>query len=251
MAKTSSKRRKRGASRKGNRGGMAPWYIAAVLMIGGIAAYDHRAKLPDLPGASEVVAMLSPKETKTKPVSAQARPKEHTGSIGRNPAVARSAPTARKQELVPPVPVGRTPALAPPAPIGRPMEQPTPRFADSNTFYFCGIRNDNCVVDGDTFLFKGEKIVIADIDAPETKGAKCEAERARGFYAKLRLRELLNAGKFTLVASKGGGSEGGSPHLVMRNGTSLGDVLVSEGLVRKRAGQASSWCGRSVARVSG
>ncbi|WEX86360.1 thermonuclease family protein [Sinorhizobium garamanticum] len=243
MAKASSKRRKRSASRKGNSGGMAPWYIAAVLVIGGIAAYDHRAKLPDLPGASKVVAMLSPKETKTRPVAAAratAKPKEHTGSI------------VRKSTPVPPALVAGKSALAPPAPVGRPMEQPTPRFADSNTFYFCGIRNDNCVVDGDTFLFKGEKILIADIDAPETKEAKCEAERARGFYAKQRLRELLNAGKFTVVASRGGGGkEGGTPHLVMRNGRSLGDVLVSEGLVRKRAGEPSSWCGRSVARVSG
>ncbi|THK34959.1 thermonuclease family protein [Ensifer sp. MPMI2T] len=243
MAKASSKRRKRSASRKSNSGGMAPWYVAAVLMIGGIAAYDHRAKLPDLPGATEVVAMLFPKETKTRPVAvdrATPKPKEHTGSIARKPTV------------VPPAPITGKPALAPPAPVGRPMEQPTLRFADSNTFYFCGIRNDNCVLDGDTFLFKGEKILIADIDAPETKEAKCEAERARGFYAKQRLRELLNAGEFTLVASRGGdGKEGGSPRVVMRDGRSLGDVLVSEGLVRKRAGEPSSWCGRSVARVSG
>ncbi|WP_331371524.1 thermonuclease family protein [Sinorhizobium chiapasense] len=242
MAKASSKRRKRGTSRKGHGGGMAPWYVAAVLIIGGIAAYDHRAKLPDLPGASEMVAMLSPSETKTRPVATQTRPKpkEHTGSIDRKPALAAPSPIVGK------------PALVPPAPVGRPMEQPTPRFGDANTFYFCGIRNDNCVVDGDTFLFKGEKILIADIDAPETKEAKCEAERARGFYAKQRLRELLNAGKFTLVASRGGGGkEGGTPNLVMRNGRSLGDVLVAEGLVRKRTGEPSSWCGRSAARVSG
>lgn len=243
MAKATSKRRKRSASRKSNSSGMAPWYVAAVLVIGGIAAYDHRAKLSELPGASEVVAMLSPKETKTKPLAAARvtpKPKEHTGSI------------ARKSTPVPPAPVAEKLALAPPAPVGRPMDQPTPRFADPSTFYFCGIRNDNCVIDGDTFLFKGEKILIADIDAPETKDAKCEAERARGFYAKQRLRELLNAGKFTLVASRvGGAREGGAPHLVMRNGRSLGDVLVSEGLVRKRAGEQSSWCGRSVARVSG
>ncbi|WEX76237.1 thermonuclease family protein [Sinorhizobium numidicum] len=229
MAKGSTKRRKRSTSRKASRGGMAPWYLAAAVIVGGIVAYDHRGQIHHLPGAPEVMALLSPaeKEKKVRAVSVPVRPREHTGSIARKPA------------------------LAPPAPIERPMdqpaEQPAARLADSSTFYFCGIRHDNCVIDGDTFLFNGERILIADIDAPETKRAKCDEERSRGSYAKTRLRELLNAGKFTLVASKdrAGDDEAGKPRLVVRDGRSLGDVLVAEGLVRKRIGRPFSWCGRS------
>ncbi len=31
----------------------------------------------------------------------------------------------------------------------------------------------NCVVDGDTFWFRGDKIRIADIDAPEIVSPRC------------------------------------------------------------------------------
>ncbi|OAP38577.1 hypothetical protein AU381_23810 [Sinorhizobium glycinis] len=232
MAKGNSTRRKRGARRKGSQGGMGLWYLAAVILIGGVVAYDHREQLGDLPGDRELTALLSPPEKKPKTAAVETRPKEHTGAIARKPA------------------------LTPPAPIGRPVEQPQAQAAsfrsENGTFYFCGIRHDNCVIDGDTFLFNGERILIADIDAPETKLAKCDAERSRGSYAKARLRELLNAGKFTLVDSAGGfaDEEAGKLRVVMRGGKSLGDLLVSEGLVRKRTSRPVSWCGQS-ARASG
>nr|WP_223843357.1 MULTISPECIES: thermonuclease family protein [Sinorhizobium] len=136
------------------------------------------------------------------------------------------------------------------------MQQPPVRLASiptgDNIFFFCGIRHDNCVIDGDTFLFNGERILIADIDAPETKLAKCDAERSRGSYAKARLRELLNAGEFRLTASEAGfaDEEAGKPRVVLRGGKSLGDILVSEGLVRKRASRPANWCGQT-ARASG
>lgn len=58
---------------------------------------------------------------------------------------------------------------------------------------------NTCVVDGDTFWLAGEKIRIADINAPETQGAACPAERAQGEAAKRRLLILLNAGPFDLL----------------------------------------------------
>ncbi len=45
---------------------------------------------------------------------------------------------------------------------------------------FCGDSTQmNCVVDGDMFWFKGEKIRIADIDTPELSPPRCEAERIK------------------------------------------------------------------------
>jgi hypothetical protein len=38
----------------------------------------------------------------------------------------------------------------------------------------------NCVVDGDTFWVNGEKVRLADINAPETHQADCPAEQALG-----------------------------------------------------------------------
>lgn len=242
MAKTSSRRRKRSSSRKGSRGGMAPWYLAAIVLVGGIVAYDHREKLRDLPAGGDVMALFTQSERKAKPPVAT-RPKE-AGLRAR----AKEEQTGS---------IARKPALAAPSPPERPVEQlpasPVTRLADSNTFYFCGIRHDNCVIDGDTFLFNGERILLADIDAPETKLAKCDEERSRGSYAKARLRELLNAGKFTLVASRQGtgADEAGKPRVVIRDGRSLGDTLISEGLAKRRVGRPLSWCSPSGRRVSG
>ena len=38
----------------------------------------------------------------------------------------------------------------------------------------------NCVVDGDTIWLHGEKIRIADIDAPETHDPRCSSEKELG-----------------------------------------------------------------------
>src|SRR5687768_10535278 len=38
----------------------------------------------------------------------------------------------------------------------------------------------NCVVDGDTLWLGGEKIRVADIDAPETHEPRCAAEQKLG-----------------------------------------------------------------------
>ncbi|NJS14496.1 MAG: thermonuclease family protein, partial [Sphingopyxis sp.] len=56
----------------------------------------------------------------------------------------------------------------------------------------------NCVVDGDTFWFRGEKIRIADIDTPETHPPRCAEEGRLGAAATRRLHGLLNAGPFSL-----------------------------------------------------
>jgi micrococcal nuclease len=69
----------------------------------------------------------------------------------------------------------------------------------SAAFSLCGAdRNVDCVVDGDTFWFQGEKIRIADIDTPELSLPRGEAERIKGDAAKVRLLALLNAGNFSL-----------------------------------------------------
>lgn len=94
----------------------------------------------------------------------------------------------------------------------------------------------NCIVDGDTFWFDGEKIRIADIDTPELSPPRCEAERVKGEDAKARLLALLNAGKFSLSAGlRDEDKYGRKLRTVTRAGRSLGDTLVNEGLARRPA----------------
>ena len=100
-----------------------------------------------------------------------------------------------------------------------------------------------CVVDGDTFWLDGRKIRIADINAPETHGARCGAEQARGKAASLRLVALLNAGPFEMHAgARESDRYGRALRTVTRSGRSIGARLVSEGLAEPWRGRRSDWC---------
>lgn len=100
-----------------------------------------------------------------------------------------------------------------------------------------------CVVDGDTFWLQGEKIRIADINAPETHSAGCPAEQALGEKATRRLIQLLNAGPITLeVQERETDRYGRALRIVTRKGRSLGAQLVREGLAEPWRGRRSDWC---------
>lgn len=101
----------------------------------------------------------------------------------------------------------------------------------------------NCVVDGDTFWIGGKKVRIADIDAPETHPPRCAEEADLGERATLRLQALLNAGPVTLAAAdRDTDRYGRLLRIVERDGRSLGDQLVSEGLARRWTGRRRPWC---------
>ena len=101
----------------------------------------------------------------------------------------------------------------------------------------------NCVVDGDTFWFAGEKYRIADIDTPETHPARCAEEGALGEAAAGRLRAWLNDGAFSLESTgRDADRYGRKLRIVTRGGTSVGSVLVAEGLARQWDGARQPWC---------
>ena len=105
-------------------------------------------------------------------------------------------------------------------------------------------RAPNCVIDGDTIRYGGIKIRLADIDAPEVFSPRCPSEATRGERATRRLLELMNAGPFRVVT--GGRDEdryGRKLRVIERDGRSLGEVLVAEGLARRWDGARRSWCG--------
>lgn len=100
-----------------------------------------------------------------------------------------------------------------------------------------------CVVDGDTFWFKGDKIRIADIDAPEISAPRCEDERIAGVIARDRLLELLNAGGFSLESGwRDTDRYGRKLRTVTRASRSLGEILVEEGLARRWGEPRRNWC---------
>lgn len=98
------------------------------------------------------------------------------------------------------------------------------------------------VIDGDTFDYGGERIRIADIDTPEVRG-RCPEERAQAALATQRLRALLASGPFELVRSgRDQDRYGRKLRVVVRDGRSIGDMLVAEGLARTWSGRREPWC---------
>jgi endonuclease YncB( thermonuclease family) len=105
--------------------------------------------------------------------------------------------------------------------------------------------DDFRVIDGDTFVYAGTRIRIADIDTPEVRG-RCPYETALAARATARTRQLLAAGTFELHSLPSGRDEdryGRKLRIVTRGGRSVGHMLVVEGLARTWTGRREPWCG--------
>ncbi len=121
------------------------------------------------------------------------------------------------------------------------------REEHSASFPVCsGPTRVTCVVDGDTLWYRGTKIRVADIDTPEVSRPSCPREAALGRQATERLRQLLNAGRFSLEVPPGGRSRdryGRELRIITRGGQSIGATLVREGLAARWGGPRRAWCG--------
>jgi endonuclease YncB( thermonuclease family) len=208
---------------------MWPWYLSGLLIVAGISAYDNLSTVRGWFRAQ------SPHAVSNQIASRDLKKREgvsHTAAIpapGPRP-VEEEALASRK-----PSPAG----LMPPQDI--PAIQPVALQAGAKgPFYFCTDQKTNCVVDGGHFWLKGQKIALADVSLPQMKKAKCDAERERGSQAKRRLREILNAGEFKLLAANG--TSGGQMHVVLSDGSLASDRLIAEGLAHAPKDAAKPWC---------
>jgi endonuclease YncB( thermonuclease family) len=101
----------------------------------------------------------------------------------------------------------------------------------------------NCVVDGDTFWIGGEKVRIADIDAPETHPPRCAYEARLGNEATEKLHQLLNSGAVTMTSiDRDRDRYGRLLRNVQVNGRDVGEALVRAGLARPWEGRRRPWC---------
>ncbi|MFD1744133.1 thermonuclease family protein [Rhizobium helianthi] len=205
------KRRRKSGSRSSSGGGMLPWLLALAGVAGVIAFADNARHLkPYLP--SSLASLQLP----------------HFGGSEAKPPASVPAPVRK--------PEAEAARVVPADLVGK-------RF--TGTFYFCGTSGlDNCVVDGATFWFKKQQISLADISAPRTEDARCPQERSKGFAAKVRLRDILNAGAFELTdwPNRNEDNAGRQLRVVLRNGASIGRQMVHEGLVHGVADANKPWC---------
>ena len=123
---------------------------------------------------------------------------------------------------------------------------PWPRSAAAGSpFVLChGSSANDCVIDGDTIEFDGQRIRMVDYDAPEISEPKCASEAALGERAKMRLLDLLNSGSVEArpLGRRDVDRYGRKLRLVLVNGRSVGDVLIAEGLAWPWQGHRHAWC---------
>lgn len=98
------------------------------------------------------------------------------------------------------------------------------------------------IVDGDTVVIAGERVRLMDYDAPELRGAKCEAERKLAQQATERLWRLLGAPD-VLACFYGRGKYGRPLARLWSGGYEVAEVMVTSGLGRPyQGGKRESWC---------
>ncbi|MEM5516613.1 thermonuclease family protein [Henriciella sp. AS95] len=102
----------------------------------------------------------------------------------------------------------------------------------------------NCVVDGDTIWAHGDKIRLADIDAPEVFSPDCPSEKELGQKATIRLAALLNQGQVELrtSGSRDRDKYGRLLRVATVDGRSVGQILISEGLAYRWGNHQQGWC---------
>ncbi|MFQ6552478.1 thermonuclease family protein [Aestuariibius insulae] len=110
---------------------------------------------------------------------------------------------------------------------------------------FCALPLVLGTVDGDTVecLPTGANLRLEAIDAPERgHRADCRSERDLAESATRRMEELLR----DVVAVEDSGRTGGYGRplvrLRLRNGQTVAEVLISEGLAVQWAGRRHEWC---------
>lgn len=207
-------------------GTMWPWYLAAIAVIGGVVAYDNSSALEKYASVPQLAAV-------TRHIaSAQQLQREEA----RRDVSTSTQPLPRPQER----PL-RQAALAQPTPVafvGSVAPVPSVPSGGSARFFYCTDQKNDCVVDGRTFWYGGQQVRLADIDVPRIRQARCDAERERGSQAKGRLRDLLNAGAFTLADAPGAAPA----KIVLRDGQSIGVEMIRAGLARRATTQKADWC---------
>jgi len=243
--KSGSKRRssKRSASAGGS---LWPWVAALVVIGGGVALYENSAAtrrfIADLRSDKPMQVAAKPTSNADKPVP----PKPvAAGPLRQVPPRPNTPPDN-----------SHTAGIIPPAPIGKPILEEIAKPAEpaetdeklagayQAKFFLCGTaKQDDCVVSADRFVFHGQKIRLVGIEVPNIKKPRCEDERIKASDAELRVRAFLDSGPFELVTWHGNDSEvdGHKLRQVTRNGMSLSDILVKEGLA-KRPGSSKGWC---------
>lgn len=100
------------------------------------------------------------------------------------------------------------------------------------------------VIDGDTIDVRGERVRVANLDAPDVGShAKCPLEERRGQAAKtFAIRLVRDAGEVGLADRQGQDRYGRSLARVTLDGADFAGLMIAAGHGRPWLGRSSDWC---------
>jgi micrococcal nuclease len=129
--------------------------------------------------------------------------------------------------------------------VGAGSGGPAPASAEDARFSLCAeVPYRSCVHNGNLIYLRGQPIRLSDIMTPDRYASDCPAASNIAWYSAIRMRDLLNEGPFDIVEDPAREATEGEAWLrrLEREGISLGDTLVAEGLARRWTLQGTTWC---------
>ena len=230
----SARGRRRGKSRVGFR---FSWGELRLVVLGGILAGLSFAAMPD-DWRSGALAALPNRMAQVVAGGVTERIDTPTSELAALREAASAAPEAARRYVGDAL-VGDLASGAARVDAGnRPPERAHARFARCS-----GPVRVNCVVDGDTFWMDGEKIRIADLNAPEVSSPRCTSEARLGARATDALIVQLNAGPFALeTIDRNEDRYGRKLRRVTRGVESVGEAMVGAGVARWYGEGRREWC---------
>lgn len=100
------------------------------------------------------------------------------------------------------------------------------------------------VIDGDTIDVRGERVRVANLDAPDVGShAKCPLEERRGRAAKAyAIRLVRGTGQIGLADRQGEDRYGRTLARVTLDGADFAGLMIEAGHGRPWRGRSSNWC---------
>lgn len=97
---------------------------------------------------------------------------------------------------------------------------------------------NGCTLSADRYSWHGRTYRIADIRAPSLEKPRCPQEADLAQKGRMALLGLMNGGAFDAHPAPSGGSD----RILLRDGVSLGTILVLKGYAKPAGNDAIDWC---------
>ncbi|BBF68876.1 MULTISPECIES: nuclease [Sphingomonas] len=102
------------------------------------------------------------------------------------------------------------------------------------------VRGDACILSANAYAWRGTRYHLSDISVPSDTAPRCSAEAARAQKGRAALAAMLNGGAFE--ARPDAADPDPSARLLLRDGVSIGQLMILKGHARAWSRNPIDWC---------